>query len=222
MPGLPFFTRRLSVLLMLAITGATTPIQAAPPTPPPPPIPLFPRSTEVESLSHLPGAESPVTAPESIDALSLYPWSRLTFQSYRNLSNWEVYVGNDDGSGQTQLTFDVASDVHPRLNRGATRIVFASREMGHYEIFTMNPDGSGLTQITFNSTDDVQPYWSPDGSKIAFQAYRDGQPEVYVMNADGSGQVRLTYNADYDGEPAWSPDGSRIAFVSKRTAGAGD
>lgn len=225
MKGFSFFARCLSLILILNLAGAPAHLYAAPPVqksdPPPEAFP-FPRSNNIEMLPHQSGVAAPANAPEHVEAASLYPYSRLTFQSFRNFADWNIYVGNDDGSGQTPITFEGASDLHPRFNRGATRIAFASRRTGNYEIFTMNPDGSGLAQLTFNGADDVQPYWSPDGSKIAFQAYRDGQPEVYVMNADGSGQIRLTTNGDYDGEPSWSPEGGKIAFVSKRTGGSGD
>ncbi len=140
-------------------------------------------------------------------------WSRLAFQSARNEHDWEVYAACGDGSDQVNLSSHAKTDISPRLNRGATRIVFASNRYGKYEILTMNADGSGPTRVTNNSTDDVLPAWSPDGTRIVFQSYRDKQAEIYVMNADGSGQTRLTNYSDYDGQPAWSPDGTRIAFT---------
>ncbi len=200
--------------------GEAAQVASSEPTTPLPPLP--PQRSDLEqSVPHLANAELPATASRSVQALTLYPWSRLAFQSIRD-NNWEIYTGNDDGSGQTRLTYANASDMQARFNREATRIVFASNRTGNYEIFSMNADGSGLTQLTSNSSDDVMPYWSPDGSRIVFQAYRNGQPDIYVMNADGTGQTRLTTNSDYDGQPAWSPDGTQIAFVSKRTGGQTD
>ncbi|MCB9422532.1 MAG: PD40 domain-containing protein, partial [Ardenticatenaceae bacterium] len=169
---------------------------------------------------HLPTqstSQSTPTQPEAATATRI-PWSKVAFQSFRD-GNWEIYIGNDDGSGQIRLTNNSASDVHPRLNRGSTRIAFSSNRDGNYEIYSMNTDGSGLTRLTVNATDDVNPVWSPDGTKIVFQAYRDGQAEIYFMNADGSAQTRLTADGDYDGTPTWSPDGTKIAFVSRRTGG---
>ncbi len=162
-------------------------------------------------------SQSILSLPEQA-AVAKLPWSKIVFQSFRD-GNWEIYIGNDNGSGQIRLTNNGASDIHPHLNRGTTRITFASNQDGDYEIYTMNTDGSGLTQLTSNSSDDVNPVWSPDGTKIAFESYRDGQAEVYVMNANGSAQTRLTVDDDYDGMPNWSPDGTEIAFVSRRTGG---
>jgi hypothetical protein len=177
--------------------------------------------TALERLTKLPYLESDVgrqQQPLSPVSTTLSPWSRLVFQSFRDL-NWEIYANNQAGSGQIRLTSHGASDIHPRFNRGATRIVFASNRTGSYELYTMNANGSGLNQLTFTGAHNVNPAWSPDGREIAFESYRDGQPEIYVMNADGSNLRRLTVHADFDGMPAWSPGGSKIAFSSNRSGG---
>lgn len=155
--------------------------------------------------------------PESLaPSNAMFP-SYGTYVYERYYGHWEVI-----GYNQTQeinLSRHAAADIHPRLNYGATQVVFASDRDGDFELFVVNADGSNMRQLTFNNTDDVAPSWSPDNRTIAFQAYRDGQPEIYVMNADGSNPVRLTSHPDYDGMPAFSPDGNRIAFVSRRTGG---
>ncbi len=154
-----------------------------------------------------------VTAPEA-----LLPWSKVAFQSLRN-GNWDIYVGNDDGTGQTAVATTGSAEIHPHLNRGNTKVVYAVNNGGDYEIYTMNVDGTGKTALTNNNTSDGNPSWSPNGGKIVFEAYRNGEADIYVMNADGSNQVRLTTDPGFDGMPTWSPDGSKIAFVSRRTGG---
>lgn len=154
-----------------------------------------------------------LTGPEYVD------WSRLVFQSARNNSDWEIYAARGDGSDQVNISNHGSMDIHPRLNRGATRVVFASNRHGGYDLFTMNADGGGQNRVIDHPGDDVFPTWSPDGSRIAFQSHRDSQPQIYAVNADGSGLVRLTYHGDYDGQPAWSPDGSQIAFVRRESGG---
>ena len=108
------------------------------------------------------------------------------------------------------------SEVYPRLNRGAARIVFSTNREGNFAIAVRAVDNPDATRLTFNDASDYDPAWSPDGTKIAFNSYRDGQSEVYVMSADGSGQTRLTYDPAYDGMVAWSPDNSKLAFASTR------
>lgn len=203
------------IVLIFASTGVVRSEPGAPPI--------------LESPTHqigyhpgeLPILQAPYSIPEQseIAAVNLLSWSRVAFQSYRS-GNWEIYVANDDGTGQSRLTNHSASDTYPRLNRGATRIAFSSNRSGNYEIFTINVDGSGLKQLTAQAAHDYNPAWSPDGSKIVFNSYRDGQSEIYVMNADGSNQTRLTFDAAYDGGASWSPDGSKIAFQSSRSGGS--
>lgn len=204
---------RLTVLLLLvtAVFAITTRVVSTQPQPPRPP-------HLITEMPHLPGdAEVPAEMTQPAEAVPavILPWSLRTFQSYRD-ENWEIYTSNDDGSNEMRRTEEGAIDMHPRLNRGATRIAFSSKRDGSYEIYTMNVDGSSVTRLTFTVSDNVYPAWSPDGSKIAFQSYRDGQTEIYVMNADGSAQTRLTNHGSFDGYPTWSPDGSKIAFSSSR------
>jgi uncharacterized repeat protein (TIGR01451 family) len=205
----------LLIVALLLPGGAAWTVQAAPPAQEAPPDRLpydglfdLPRRAGVAPQGE---AGQPLLAPEYVD------WSRLVFQSARNNSDWEIYAARGDGANQVNISNQGSMDVHPRLNRGATRVVFASNRHGTYDLFTMNTDGDGQTRIVDSPTDDVFPAWSPDGSRITFQAYRDGQPEIYVANADGSGQTRLTNHGDYDGQPAWSPDGSQIAFVRRQS-----
>lgn len=211
--------RRLRLVLLLVLVTAvfviTTQVvstQEAPPRP----------SRTIEEMPRLPGAEvkpNDTEHPSDTEATDTVAWGKRTFQSYRD-GNWEIYTQNSDSIVATRLTSHGAVDMHPRLNRGATRIVFASKRGGSYEIYTMNVDGSDVTRLTFTNSDNVYPSWSLDGTKITFQSYRDGQAEIYIMNADGSGQTRLTTDPGFDGYPAWSPDSTRIAFSSSRSGQA--
>jgi Tol biopolymer transport system component len=151
--------------------------------------------------------------------VSLKANGKIAFASNSD-GNFEIYVMNSDGSGQTRLTSNNARDKHPRWSPDGTKIAFSSDRDGNYEIYVMNADGSGQTRLTNNNTEDARPSWSPDGSKIAFNSMRDGNNEVYIMNADGSGQTRLTNNNSGNHRPSWSPDGSKIIFESNRDGNA--
>ncbi len=149
--------------------------------------------------------------------------SRIAFHSTRD-GNWEVYVMNADGSGQTRLTDNPAADSAASWSPDGQRIAFVSDRDDPdpsdddriSDIYLMNADGSGQTRLTDSSAWETRPRWSPDGRRIAFFSYRDGKTEIYVMNADGSEQTRLTDNQAGNVWPSWSPDGRRIVFVSYR------
>jgi dipeptidyl aminopeptidase/acylaminoacyl peptidase len=149
--------------------------------------------------------------PVSLAAATTHVNGKIAFDTNRD-GNEEIYVMNPDGTGQTRLTSDGASDFGPAWSPDGTKIAFNKG----FDIFVMNADGSTQTRLTSAAAMNIAPSWSPDGTKIAFHSSRDGNFEIYVMNADGSNQTRLTSNAAGDFAPAWSPDGQRIVFRSNR------
>jgi Tol biopolymer transport system component len=132
----------------------------------------------------------------------------------------DVYVMNDDGTGQTRLTLNNgAFDEFPSWSPDCAKIAYTSDPYGKDQVVVMNADGSGATQLTSSSGGykNSHPAWSPDGTRIAFSSDRDTRgngTEIYVMNADGTQPTRVTTNSAYHSYdfPAWSPDGTQIAF----------
>ncbi len=123
---------------------------------------------------------------------------------------------NANGSAQTNITNNFASDFMSVWSPDGRKIAFASDRDGNSEIYVMDPDGSNPVRLTYNDATDQYPGWSPDGSKITFESDRDGNFEIYVMNADGSSPVNLTHNPARDEQAAWSPDAESIAFATNR------
>jgi Tol biopolymer transport system component len=146
---------------------------------------------------------------------------KIAFMSDRD-GNAEIYLMNADGTGQTRLTNNSATDTSPAWSPDGTKIAFDSNRDGNFEVYVMDADGGNQTRLTNNSAHDYDPTWSPDGTKIAFGSNRDdpgtgdcnysGHCDIYAMNSDGSGVARLTTGL-MDVEPAWSPDGTKIAFA---------
>lgn len=146
--------------------------------------------------------------------------TKIAFQSTRD-GNQQIYIMNEDGSGQTRLTRNTANDGYPAWSPDGRKIAFASDRTGTWQVFVMNADGGGQTDLTRNVANDGYPSWSPDGRKIVFASKRDSPipdkyDNIYVMDADGSNVIRLTNIVAEDVHPAWSPDGQKIAFASDR------
>src|SRR6266516_1024749 len=57
--------------------------------------------------------------------------------------NFEIFSMNPDGSGQTNLTQNPASDNDPAGSPDGRRIAFSRYAGGNADIFVMNADGSG-------------------------------------------------------------------------------
>src|SRR5712664_585155 len=101
--------------------------------------------------------------------------TRIVYTKSRDVND-EIYVINSDGTAQTRLTNNPASDRCPTWSPDSTKIAFASDRdsvgSGNYEIYVMNVDGTNPTRLTNNPALDFAPAWSPDGTKIAFHSNR--------------------------------------------------
>ena len=123
----------------------------------------------------------------------------------------DIWVMNADGTGQSNLTNNAATDTFANFSPDGTKIVFSSdRGSTKSEIWIMNADGSNPVRLTNNDVIDESPVFSPDGMKIAFTSTRDGNTtnetnnkEIWVIEADGSNPVRLTNNSVEDSKPDW-------------------
>ena len=145
--------------------------------------------------------------------------ARIAFESDREW-NREIYVMDNHGGNQRNLTNNPADDGFPSWSPDGKQIVFQSdRDDRNYEIYVMDTDGGNLQRITENLKHEWDPVWSPDGEQIAFMSERDGHrnSEIYVMDNDGDNPQNLTNNPHRDGDPAWlnspfsvSPAGKKI------------
>jgi hypothetical protein len=128
--------------------------------------------------------------------------SQIVFVSNRD-GNFEIYVMDADGTNQTRLTNDAASDDRATWSPDGSQIAFESNRDGNFEIYVMDADGTNQARLTNDPAADSAAAWSPDGSQIAFRSTRDGNNEIYLMNADGSNQINLTIDPAVDEAPAW-------------------
>ncbi len=141
--------------------------------------------------------------------------NRIAFATDRD-GNFEIYLMNADGTGQTRLTSHPAADRNPAWSRDGKQIIFQSNRDGNEEIYLMNADGSQPTRLTHHTGDDLFPDLSPDGTKITFTSNRQGNLDIFVMNANGTNPTALTHQAQRDAWSRWSPDGQRLVFFSRR------
>ena len=150
-------------------------------------------------------------------------WGKIVFHSKRD-GNLEIYTMDSDGSGQTRLTFNDATDSAPTWSPNGRQIAFhsyrhddknAHKAEMNTEIYVMNADGGNQRRLTHYPGLDAAPSWSPDGTQIAFTSTRNADKNqdfnIFVIDADGSNARQIT-DLEFAAKPKWSPDGRQIAF----------
>ena len=141
--------------------------------------------------------------------------AKIVFHSER-AGNVEIYTMDSDGSNQTRLTFNEASDAYPVWSPDGQQMAFNSDRDGNDEIYVMDADGTNQRRLTDHPARDLSPDWSPDGSQIIFYSERevDGRirpNRLFVMDSDGTNVKPLKQERGAL-RPKWSPDGTKIAF----------
>ena len=153
--------------------------------------------------------------------------ARIAFESDRdghiinNSIAYEIYVMDNDGGNQRNLTNSPADDRSPSWSPDGKQIAFTSSrrniKVENRQIYVMDADGENSRRLSNNDFAELQPSWSPDGKHIAFTSKRDGKNgQIYVMSPDGKNPRNLSNNDFKDWGPSWSLDGKWIAFVSYR------
>lgn len=154
-----------------------------------------------------------------LDRVAGMAWSpdgtRIAFEGY---AEWEgtadLYLINIDGTGQTRITADTASEESPAWSPDGSRIAFVQAANIEADIVVMDPDGSNRVNLTGSLPAlEFSPRWSPDGSEIAFALFSldgSGSSSIHRMDADGGNIREIGPYSTLDLD--WSPDGNFIAF----------
>lgn len=128
--------------------------------------------------------------------------------------NDEIWTINPDGSGQRQLTSDIAGDTRPIVSADSKTIYFVSNRSGQAHVWRMNADGSDVRQVTksvggapvFASTDARTLYYKhPIKGTLWTISLENGEEKEFL------GQSKNFF--------AFSPDGSMIAYEEKKSDG---
>ena len=141
---------------------------------------------------------------------------RITYVEFRGGSNQDVWVMDQDGKNQTQLTNDPAIDWGPSWFPDNDRIAFQSNRLGRWAIWAVSIK-SGRESLLVDPSYAVS--WlrvSPDGKQIAFNSMKSGTINVWVLPVEGGEPAQLTFDKEAAGWPAWSPDGKLMAVEAKR------
>ena len=160
-------------------------------------------------LEH-PSATAPDTGGQSVANGRGIPGG-VAFSSMRD-GNPEIYTMDGNGTNQTRITENPATEVDPAISPDGRDILFTSNRSGNNDIFIIGSRGGTPVNLTNHAANDGWARWSPNGRQVVFHSNRDGNFEIYVMDSDGLLPTRLTNYPGIDQYPDWSPDGKKIVF----------
>src|SRR5690349_8139344 len=128
----------------------------------------------------------------------------------------DLWIANDDGSGVTRLTDNVARDIYPRFSPDGQWIAFSSNREGNYDVYVIAATGGKPRQLTFHSAVDNVVGWTPDGKRIVFSSMRcNGAfptvPTLWEIPVEG--RIEAPVQTDWGIWASYSPDGRKIAFT---------
>ena len=85
---------------------------------------------------------------------------------------WDIWVMNTDGSGQTKATDGAGDKTDASFSPDGQWIVYSSDEGGldSANLFIVSVAGGNSTRVSYFSGYDGAPSWSPDGNRIAFES----------------------------------------------------
>ena len=132
--------------------------------------------------------------------------SRIVFVSNRTGSK-ELWIANNDGSNQTQLTFFNGPSLgSPRWSPDGKRIAFDGYASGSSDIYLVPVEGGKPVRLTTDAANEVRPAWSHDGQWIYFGWDRGGGgQELWKMHPWGGEPVQVTHHGG--GHAFETPDG---------------
>ena len=147
---------------------------------------------EIFSLNVDTGLELNLTPKLHENVRSVSSDGRMAYISLRS-PNYGLWIMNEDGTGQTRLTWNGKGDRAPRITPDGKRIVYWSLASGNPDIWLINSDGTNNTQLTNSPYMDVYPSWSPDGRKVAFESDRAGSFDIWALSLDQPLKVNVEF-----------------------------
>lgn len=140
--------------------------------------------------------------------ISSTPNGRMVYGSDAS-GNLDIWITDQDGRNQTQLTTDPRMDRDPSVSPDGRYIVFVSDRAGKPNIWRMDIDGNNPKKLT-GGIADTNPYCSADSRWVVFSSYTaTGKQVVFKVPIDGGDPVQLTNKLSPG--PSVSPDGKLIA-----------
>ncbi|MCK5786294.1 MAG: PD40 domain-containing protein [Candidatus Sabulitectum sp.] len=101
----------------------------------------------------------------------------ILYQRYTG-GQWDIWVMNTDGSGQTKVTTGAGDKTDASFSPDGQWIVYSSDQDGldYANLFVLPVAGGNTVRVTNFNGYDGAPSWSPDGNRISFESCQ-GDPD---------------------------------------------
>jgi Tol biopolymer transport system component len=138
----------------------------------------------------------------------------------------QVYMMNDDGTNNEQITMVDANNLRPYISKNTTgnMIAYDSDRDGNYEIYLMSDNGDKEVRITSDAGSDMDPTISGDLATIVYVHSSGNRNQLYKKRylgvdpyntANWSTSIDLSNSTTtVEDSPAISRDGQFIVYVS--------
>lgn len=148
----------------------------------------------------------PISSVDGVAGISWTPDGQIVYAS-RLRGDQNLYIMDQDGSNQRQLTVDSRDNNWPSVSSDGRYIVFMSDRTGSHHIWRMNIDGSNPKQLS-SGGDARWPRCTPDNKWVVYASLMN-PTGLFKVSIDGGDPVQLTDKAPTF--PAISPDGRLIS-----------
>jgi Tol biopolymer transport system component len=133
----------------------------------------------------------------------------------RSGDNTNIFVMNQDGSGQRPFLADGLIPDEPRSSPGSQYVVFSIYDWPYAHLFRANADGSEVTQLTFGESREVDSSISNDGNWVAYGSLavpiKDADISLWKVPIGGGSPIRLKQNNCL--MPHFSPDDKMLSCI---------
>lgn len=121
---------------------------------------------------------------------------KIAFSSDRS-GGAEIWVCDNEGQNQTQLTRFGGLSGSPRWSPNGKEIAFDARPEGSSDIYVVGAEGGSPRRLTSEPSADILPMWSSDGRWIYFGSDRTGEWQMWKMPAVGGAAMQVTKDGGF-------------------------
>jgi Tol biopolymer transport system component len=139
---------------------------------------------------------------------------KVAFAAERRGLGYQLWLMDNDGKHQTQLTSDAQAAYSPQWFADGNRLAFECVR-GDRQTFSVLTLDNRQEKILSEAEGLECPRLSPDGAQVAFTYAPNGFVSVGTMAIEGGKRRQLTSAQTFTGFPSWAPDGKWLAFQMK-------